>query len=121
MVNSDDVRRLSCSSISSRRTSICSSRISEIPVENIVQQSKVATLQWQLKEVNILLFLLVLTLIEIHGMYVQEFVKAGLFTNWLTQGPWFIIFVLGDAGISKHLDKIFNQFWLDNPKVFVFF
>ncbi|CAH1366742.1 unnamed protein product [Tenebrio molitor] len=47
----EDVRRLSCSSISSsRRTSLCSSRISEIPVENIVQQSKVNTLQWQLRE-----------------------------------------------------------------------
>ncbi|RZC42309.1 uncharacterized protein BDFB_006800, partial [Asbolus verrucosus] len=51
--NADDNRRLSCSSMnSSRRTSICSSRISEIPVENIVQQSKVTTLQWQLKEVE---------------------------------------------------------------------
>ncbi|KAJ3662702.1 hypothetical protein Zmor_007037 [Zophobas morio] len=51
--NGNDIRRLSCSSIaSSRRTSICSSRISEIPVENIVQQSKVNTLQWQLKEVE---------------------------------------------------------------------
>ncbi|XP_044255442.1 uncharacterized protein LOC123005659 [Tribolium madens] len=49
----DDNRRLSYSSVSnSRRTSICSSRISEIPVENIVQQSKVSTLQWQLKEVE---------------------------------------------------------------------
>ncbi|KYB28314.1 uncharacterized protein LOC103312472 [Tribolium castaneum] len=51
--SSDDARRLSYSSVSnSRRTSICSSRISEIPVENIVQQSKVSTLQWQLKEVE---------------------------------------------------------------------
>lgn len=53
MFNGDDSRRLSCGSISSsRRTSICSSRIAEIPVENIVQQSKVNTLQWQLKEVE---------------------------------------------------------------------
>ncbi|KAJ8945923.1 hypothetical protein NQ318_016751 [Aromia moschata] len=31
---------------------MCSSRISEIPVENFVNQSKIETLQWQLKEIQ---------------------------------------------------------------------
>ncbi|XP_018567690.1 uncharacterized protein LOC108908223 [Anoplophora glabripennis] len=49
----DDTRRFSGSIITSnRRASICSSRLSEIPVENIMSQSKIETLQWQLKEIQ---------------------------------------------------------------------
>ncbi|KAJ8968393.1 hypothetical protein NQ317_012230 [Molorchus minor] len=49
----EDTRRYSCSNINgSRITPICGSRISEIPVENIVNHSKIETLQWQVKEIQ---------------------------------------------------------------------
>lgn len=48
--NTDDNRRYSYQC--NRRHSFISNRISDIPVENIVQQSKIETLQWQLKEVT---------------------------------------------------------------------
>ncbi|KAJ8947371.1 hypothetical protein NQ314_008620, partial [Rhamnusium bicolor] len=51
--NLEDFRRYSCSNINTnRRTSMCSSRLSQIPVENIVVHSKLETLQWQLKEIQ---------------------------------------------------------------------
>lgn len=44
---------------SSRRGSLCSSRISETtPVENIVYQSQIDTLQWQLKQVFSILIII---------------------------------------------------------------
>ncbi|XP_072400017.1 uncharacterized protein [Diabrotica undecimpunctata] len=54
----EEARRYSCSNLNTslynsiRRSSFCSSRISEIPVENMVNQSKLETLQWQLKEIQ---------------------------------------------------------------------
>lgn len=52
-ITAEDTRRYSCNSGSagSRRTSICSSRITEVPdVETVLLQSQVDTLQWQLKQ-----------------------------------------------------------------------
>lgn len=47
-----DSRR--CSGISdSRRSSACSSRIAEMPVENLVLKSQIETLEWQLKQVSL--------------------------------------------------------------------
>ncbi|CAG9763238.1 unnamed protein product [Ceutorhynchus assimilis] len=47
----DDSRRFSCGSIVYRRSSITSNpKRNEIPVENIYNQNKIDTLQWQLKE-----------------------------------------------------------------------
>ncbi|KAG5887457.1 hypothetical protein JTB14_017313 [Gonioctena quinquepunctata] len=48
----EDYRRYSCSNIHFTRTSLCSSRKVEIPVENIVNQSKIEALEWQLKEIK---------------------------------------------------------------------
>ncbi|CAH0547237.1 unnamed protein product [Brassicogethes aeneus] len=50
----EESRRMSCGSIggSIRRSSLCSIRSNAIPVDNILQQSKIDTLQWQLKEIE---------------------------------------------------------------------
>lgn len=50
----EDSRRYSCGNLysSMRRSSMCPTRITEIPVENMVNQTKLETLEWQLKEVS---------------------------------------------------------------------
>ncbi|XP_066256294.1 uncharacterized protein [Euwallacea similis] len=49
----DDSRRYSCGSILSRRNSLFATpRRGEIPVENIYNQNKIETLQWQLRKIE---------------------------------------------------------------------
>lgn len=49
----EEIRRFLLNGTNSRRSSFCSSRIVEIPVENFVYQTQIDTLQWQLKQVCI--------------------------------------------------------------------
>ncbi|KRT85905.1 hypothetical protein AMK59_2048, partial [Oryctes borbonicus] len=48
----EDIRRFSChSATNSRRESLCTARpLPNIPIENIMFQSQIDTLQWQLKQ-----------------------------------------------------------------------
>ncbi|XP_074028262.1 uncharacterized protein [Leptinotarsa decemlineata] len=49
----DETRRYSCGNINNtRRTSLCLDRRTNLPVENISSQSKIETLEWQIKEVQ---------------------------------------------------------------------
>ncbi|KAH1010217.1 hypothetical protein HUJ05_004546 [Dendroctonus ponderosae] len=49
----DDSRRFSCGSLVARRTStVATTKQNDLPVENVYSQNKIATLQWQLREVE---------------------------------------------------------------------